>query len=169
MDITKDVQGVAVYVEFARPNATTQVIMTPDGYDNDGSVVSMRIIRRTVTSDNPRKQWRFSTIPEADEATIRTLVANGGSAADKEAYCDERMRYASSLFDQLTRGDWTLINEPILVEVSKTDLDVIRQSKTPTKLLYRVNQSRTAVGYPSDLVNLEVAPRPIPATVSSTL
>lgn len=169
MDITKDVQGVAVYGEFARPNATTQVIVTPDGYDSDGNVVTMNIVRRTVTTDSPRKQWRFSTVPEADEATIRTLVANGGSAADKETYCDERMRYASSLFDQLTRGDWTLINEPILIEVSKIDLDAIRASKTPTKLLYRVTQSRSALGFPSDLVNTEVAPRSVTATVSSTL
>lgn len=169
MDITKDVQGVAVYGEFARPNATTQVIVTPDGYDSDGNVVTMNIVRRTVTTDSPRKQWRFSTVPEADEATIRTLVASGGSAADKEVYCDERMRYASSLFDQLTRGDWTLINEPILIEVSKIDLDAIRASKTPTKLLYRVTQSRSALGFPSDLVNSEVAPRSVTATVSSTL
>lgn len=169
MDVTKDVQGVAVYGEFARPNATTQVIITPDGYDSDGNLVAMHILRRTVTTDSPRKQWRFSTIPEAEEATIRALVASGGSAADKETYCDERMRYASSLFDQLTRGDWTLINDPILVEVSKIDLDAIRASKTPTKLLYRITQSRSAAGYPSDLVNTEVAPRPVPATISSTL
>lgn len=167
MDITKDVQGVGIYAEFARSGATTQIIITPQGYDEDGREVSMYVVRRTVTTDNPRKQWKFSVLPEADE----TLVANvkHDPEAHKEAYCDDRFRYASSLFDQLLRGDWVLINEPILVEVSKIDLSSVRQSKTPTKLLYRVTQSRTAKGYPSDLVNVEVAIPTSSATVSSSI
>lgn len=167
MDITKDVQGVGLYVEFARESATTQIILTPDGYDNEGNQVLMNVLRRTVTSTNPRKQWRFSNLPETDEATIRTISGAAPDSEAKEAYCDERMRYASALFDQILRGDWVLINDPILVEVSKTDMDAIRQAKTPTKLIYRINQSRTAKGYPADLVNVTV---PMPtATVSSTL
>jgi hypothetical protein len=71
----------------------------------------------------------------------------------KELSCDDRMRYASNLFDQIMRGDWLLVSDPILVEVSKTDLDAIRQSKTPTKLLYRITQSRLAKGYPAEIVN----------------
>jgi len=167
MDITKEVQGVGIYAEFARSGATTQIIITPDGYDNEGSQVRMNVIRRTVTTTNPRKQWRFSALPEGSEEVIRSVATDATDEA-KEAYCDERMRYASALFDQIMRGDWVLINDPILVEVSKTDLDVVRQSKTPTKLIYRINQSRTAKGYPTDLVNDEVAV-PVPAaTVSST-
>lgn len=161
MDITKSVQGVALYAEFVRSGATTQVIVTPDGFDSDGKTVPMNIVRRTVTTDNPRKQWKFSTLVESDP--IMKLIASGITQDEaKETYTDNRMKYASSLFDQIMRGDWLLVGDPIPVEISKIDLDAIRQAKTPTKLLYRITQCRTALGYPADLVNLEV---PIPATV----
>lgn len=153
MDISKSVQGVAVYGEFTRSGATTQIIISPDGYDNEGNEVAMNVIRRTITTTSPRKQWRFSSLVAT--TPIPELERDKGLSLEqaKEEYCDERMRYASSLFDQIQRGDWLLAGDPILVEVSKTDLDAIRQSKTPTKLLYRINQSRTAKGYPTDLVN----------------
>jgi hypothetical protein len=153
VDITKSVQGVAVYGEFARSGATTQIIVTPDGFDSDGREVNMCIVRRTVTTTSPRKQWRFSSIVESKP--IMQIAAEQGVSIDeaKELSCDERMRYASSLFDQILRGDWLLVGDPILVEVSKIDLDAVTSHKTPTKLLYRITQSRTAQGYPADLVN----------------
>jgi hypothetical protein len=161
VDITKSVQGVALYAEFVRSGATTQIIVTPDGFDSEGNKVAMNIVRRTVTTDNPRKQWKFSTLVESDP--IMKLVAEGATDDEaKELFTDNRMRYASSLFDQISRGDWLLVGDPIYVEISKTDLDTIRQGKTPTKLLYRITQCRTAVGYPADLVNPEVS---TPATV----
>lgn len=153
MDITKSVQGVAVYAEFARSGATTQIIVTPKGYDLDGKEVAAYIVRRTVSTENPRKQWRFSGLVSTDP--IMQIAAEKGVTIDeaKELSCDDRMRYASNLFDQIMRGDWLLVSDPILVEVSKTDLDAIRQSKTPTKLLYRITQSRLAKGYPAEIVN----------------
>lgn len=165
MDVTKPVQGVAVYAEFARSNATTQVIITPDGFDSNGNEVTMAIIRRTVTDTSPRKQWRFSSLVAADP--IMQIVVTRGLSMEqaKEVYCDERMRYASSLFDQIMRGDWTLVGEPLLIEVSKIDLDNVRESKTPTKLLYRITQSRVAKGYPTDLVNTTVAAAAVSSSV----
>lgn len=153
MDVTKSVQGVALYAEFSRSGATTQVIVTPRGYDLDGREVGAYIIRRTVSTDNPRKQWRFSGL--ASGTPIMQIAAEKGVSLDeaKEISCDETMRYASSLFDQIVRGDWLLAGDPLLVEVSKIDLDAIRQSKTPTKLLYRITQSRLAKGYPAEIVN----------------
>jgi hypothetical protein len=159
MDITKPVQGIAVYGEFARSNATTQVIITPEGYDSNGKEVSMNVIRRTVTDSSPRKQWRFSTLAKVSAGIMEQIASGKSMEQAKEDYCDERFRYASALFDQLLRGDWTLVGEPLLIEVSKIDLDNISEGKTPTKLLYRVTQSRIAKGYPTDLVN---------ATISST-
>lgn len=164
MDITKPVQGIAVYAEFARSNATTQVIITPDGFDSNGNEVSMNIIRRTVTDSSPRKQWRFSTLAAADPIPQIVATRGVGETEAKELYCDERMRYASTLFDQIMRGDWTLVGEPLLIEVSKIDLDNVREGKTPTKLLYRITQSRVAKGFPTDLVNATVS-----ATVSSSV
>lgn len=161
MDITKSVQGVALYAEFVRSGATTQIIITPDGFDSEGSVVPMTVVRRTVTTDNPRKQWKFSRLGHSDP--IFKLAATGLTMEEaKETYTDIRMKYASSLFDQIVRGDWLLVGDPIPVEISKIDLDAIRHGKAPTKLLYRITQCRTALGYPADLVNIET---PTPAAV----
>jgi hypothetical protein len=149
MDQTKDVQGVAVYAEFARPDATTQIIITPDGYDNFGRLIGVSVVRRTVTAANPKKPWRFSTL----DAETRT---EGLDDSDKDSYCARRMATPSSLFDQLIAGDWKMVNVPILIEVSKKDLDDIGTKKTPAKFLYRVGLSRTALGFPAALINASV-------------
>jgi hypothetical protein len=142
-DVTKSVQGIAVYAEFARSNATTQVIVTPDGYGEDGQIIRSNIVRRTITSTSPRKQWRFSMIPERKSVP----------SEDKAVYANSRMEYATSLFDQLLSGGWQIVGKPILLETSKSDLVAIRNSKTPTKMIYRINQCRDVLGYPADLVN----------------
>jgi hypothetical protein len=142
-DVTKSVQGIAIYAEFVRSNATTQVIITPDGFGDDGQIIRSNVVRRTITSTSPRKQWRFSMIPEKKSV----------SADDKVLYADSRMEYATGLFDQLLSGGWQIIAKPILLETSKDDLVAIRQSKTPTKMIYRINQCRDVLGYPADLVN----------------
>lgn len=147
MDKDKAVQGVAVYAEFAREGATTQIIVAPDGYNTDGTLVPANIVRRTVTEHTPKKQWKFSRLP--DVADTPSNLADH----EKVIYSDERMRYASSLFDQILRGGWTLVKRPILVEISRKDYDSIYLSKTPTKLLYRVSQSRVALDFPANLIN----------------
>lgn len=146
-DVSKAVQGIAVYAEFARNNATTQIIITPDGYGTKDDLVRMNIVRRTVTKDNPRKQWRFSMISHTREV----------SPADKKEYAEKRMYYASTLFDQLLSGGWKMVGKPILLETSKIDLDAVRNGKTPTKMIYRINQSRSASGYPTEIVNEDVS------------
>lgn len=144
LDKTKPVQGVAVYAEFARTNATTQVIIVPEGYTNDLVRVPATIIRRTVTDSSPKKQWKFTRLTNTD---LRIH-----SDADKAPYADDRMKYAATLFDQLLTGSWALVQQPILIEASKKDYDDIRISKTPTKMIYRISQSRMALDFPADLV-----------------
>lgn len=151
-DKEKAVQGVAVYAEFARNGATTQVIVTPDGYSSNGNVVPATIVRRTVSEHTPKKQWRFSRLTNGD-SHLESFVSSGDEY--KTRYADERLRYASNLFHQLLVGDWALVKKPILLEVSKIDLDSIALSKTPTKMIYRINQSRSALDFPADLVNTE--------------
>lgn len=155
MDSTKPVQGVAVYAEFARSGGTTQVIVTPRGFDESDKECAAALIRRTISTGNPRKQWRFAFLdaPTNDQIERRkTEVHPTDSLA--EVRTDLMMRYAQSLFDQILRGGWTLVGSaPVLVEVSKSDLTAIRQRKTPTKLLYRCTQTRAAMGYPAEVVN----------------
>lgn len=145
-DLTKDVQGVAVYAEFARPSATTQVIIVPDGYDNEGRLIGLSVVRRVITASTPKKPWKFSILEPTNPASVIT-------DADSDTICAQRMAIPATLFDQILSGGWTMVGQPILIEASKKDMDDIGTKKTPTKMLYRINQSRTALGFPAALIN----------------
>lgn len=144
LDKDRAVQGIGVYAEFSRPRQTVQVVVVPDGFDNEGRQVNASLIRRQITDTTPKKQWKFAALPASGVESIRD--------DERLAYAEGRLRYASGLFDQLVAGGWTLVQKPILVEVSRKDYDSIRSHKTPTKLLYRVYQSRKALGFPEELI-----------------
>lgn len=149
LDKDRAVQGIGIYAEFSRPRQTVQVVIVPDGFDSDGHQVSASVIRRQITDTTPKKQWKFASLP-----------ASGQEVVDDDArllYAESRLRYSSGLFDQLIGGNWTLVEKPILVEVSRKDYDLIRARKTPTKLLYRVYQSRKALGFPEELIQTPVS------------
>jgi hypothetical protein len=163
MDSTKAVQGVAVYAEFVRTNATTQVIVTPRGFTDNDTQTTAFVVRRTVTAENPRKQWKFSSLyAKSGSETTPPLGYPSELSMWMEDRADSMMRYAQTLFDQLMRGAWTLAGEPILVEVSKEDLGLIAAGKAPTKMLYRIGLCRTAGGYPENIVNEIPAPILVP-------
>ena len=153
MDSTKAVQGVAVYAEFVRPNATTQIIVAPRGFNEKDEITSARVVRRTVTDENPRKQWRFSALHTPADLSTAPVGYPTALEAWMETRTDEQMRYAGTLFDQIMRGGWTLVGEPLLVEASKEDLGLMAAGKAPTKMLYRIGLCRTVKGYPENIVN----------------
>jgi hypothetical protein len=150
LDKEKEVQGVAVYAEFRRAGSTTMVLITPDGYRTDGAPVAAAVMRRVISRHTPRRQWRTSSL-SWQEINRRDAMP----LADQEQcdqFADARMAWCRSLFDGLINGGWQMVAKPILVEVTKADLDLIAYSKTPTKVIYRINQSRTALGYPAEVV-----------------
>lgn len=146
LDKDKAVQGVAVYAEFARSGATTQIIIAPDGYTNEGQLVPATIIRRTITESAPKKQWKFTRLSAAELPPFAL-------ESDIQTYVEQRMKYATTLLDQLLRGGWTMIKNPVLIEASRKDYDSIYLAKTPTKMIYRISQSRNALDFPAELVN----------------
>lgn len=149
LDNTKEVQGVGVYAEFRKPGATMQIIVTPDGYTTDGKELPAQLFRRVVTPASPKKQWRNSPITNAP------IVALGGIALEdgaKEVFASQRMSAFTELFDAINNGGWQIVKDAFLVEVSKKDLEEIRQGKTPNKLLYRINLVRQASDFPEELI-----------------
>jgi hypothetical protein len=146
MDNEKDVQGVAVYAEFRKgTSGTAQIIVIPDGYDNAGKLHGLTIARRVVSQDSPKKPWRFTTLDAVAEGDV---IADD----DREEFAERRMAIPSTLLDQYLNGGWALVGDPLLIESSKKDMDSIAVGKTPTKMIYRITQSRTAAGYPADLI-----------------
>jgi hypothetical protein len=55
-------------------------------------------------------------------------------------------------FKALIHGGWAMVNEPLLIEVSKKDMDDIQLNKTPNKFLYRVDLTKKAKGFPEPLL-----------------
>ena len=149
LDKEKAVQGVGVYAEYARPSTTVQLLVCPDGYTSDGQLVGLTVVRRVVKIDNPKTPWKLSIDTPIDpEVTIED--------EDKDDYCARRFSVPGGpalLLDQLISGQWPLVGAPILIEFSQKDFDDIAAKKTPSRAIYRVNQSRTALGYPEAIVS----------------
>ena len=146
LDKEKDVQGVALYAQFHKPGAMTQLLITPDGYDESGEKVYSSLYRRVISTHSPKKQWRSSTIRSAETKEYDLEVSH-----DRAMFAERRLSFAVQLFDSLLSGKWELHKEPIYLEVSKKDLTDIRGAKTPTKLMYRINQSREALSFETEI------------------
>jgi hypothetical protein len=144
--VTKDVQGTALYLEYTNAsNATLMMLVTPDGFAEDGNQVDASLYRRIVTSYAPKRQWRTSPMRRIDLA--RALPK--GDDFRRQRLAEERLVYVKGLFEQVTNQGWSLVKQPIIVEVSKRDLTDIAKRKTPSKVIYRINQSRKALDFPT--------------------
>lgn len=146
----KDVQGIALYAQFHKPGAMFQVLVTPDGYNEDGDSVKSTLYRRVITLDSPKKQWRSSTVRNGDFAGV-----DFENSWSRSRLAETRMNFATQLFDSLLAGKWELHKESIFLEVSKKDLTDVSAVRTPTKLMYRINQSREALNFDTELTPSE--------------
>lgn len=162
LDITKDIQGVALYAQWKKPGNMLQVLVTPDGYgtDPDSRLVSASIFRRVTSIYQPKRQWRGTSLTglnsdwwlDPDRPVIKDKpfdprtpnvvretqveVANGRTLA------------ISRVLDTIPDQEWELAGELLFIETSKKDIDDIAVDKTPSKLMYRVNQLRELKGMP---------------------
>jgi hypothetical protein len=141
------VVGKALYLEFRRDGETNQVIMTPEAINAAGKYVPITTYRRRISSASPRKTWKqMSTVfkSEIDPMTNK-LVALGREHA--LATVPDRISYTDNLFSQLVNAGWKLHKQPIAVEVTLEDLEDIRLSKTPYKILGRITRCRRALNF----------------------
>lgn len=147
LDKEKKVQGIAVYAEFRRAGQTLQLIVTPDAYTTAGTLVPMNLVRRVVTKETPKKQWKIAVLRGLDLTEIIDSRATI-SDMDKDEFTEKRMRHAIHFFDDFLRQGWVIEGKPILVEVSRHDADDLIKGKTPNKIIYRIHISRKALGFP---------------------
>jgi len=152
-DNGKDVQGIALYAEWKKPEALTQIFFTPDGFTTDGTLMRSQMYRRTITKENPRKQWRSTTL-WGSQATKEDPELDG-EPTRKERYVATRLKGVSQYFTRMLAGGWTMNGEPLLVEVSKKDLDDMAKDKTPNKFLYRVDLTKKNKTFEDPLKNDE--------------
>jgi hypothetical protein len=149
LDKTKPVQGLTLYAEFSKEGFRSEFFMTPDGFTADGTPVPAKVFRRSLSADKPKKLWSATTlrpVPEIAEIGVKDLADS-----DKEAYIDKRTENLTQIFQSFISGDWSLVKEPFLVETSQKDLGDIAKGETPIKVVYRINQSRKALGFPAEI------------------
>jgi len=150
LDKEKPIQGVSIYAEFVKSGHRTEMFITPDGFTPTGDLVPAKIFNRTVSKDKPKKLWKQYTIQFADD--IATVGSKDLSdIALKDQYVDKRLEHLQSIFAGLVSGEWEMKDEPFLVETSQNDLVEIGKSETPVKVVYRINQSRKALGFPVEI------------------
>lgn len=147
------VVGKALYLEFRRGDETNQVIITPEAVNASGKYVPITTYRRRISKANPRKTWKQMSTAFRSETDMTTghLVQLGKEHALSTVR--DRVSYTDSLFNQLIVHGWTLHKQPIAVEVTMEDLEDIRLSKTPYKILGRITRCRRTLSFGESLFN----------------
>jgi len=136
----KPIQGFAIYLEVAKPRVTQQVFLVPTGFDSLGRKVPESYFYRIMVAESKKSLWR--------SANTNTFKSD-----DKEETTYKRLSVLLAWL-KIESPDYSIIgNKSLVIEVSKLDYDDIVNSKTPTKLIYRINQSRIGAGFPVEIVN----------------
>lgn len=153
----KDVQGVALYLEFRRQDATAQVLITPDGLTGEGAgVTNSKFFRRVITTGVTKRKWRAYNIRFSNE-TQRDAILYERDTDQFEGIESAQNRYMQlgDYFDSLVRNGYKLVKDaPIYVEVTKEDLLAASKDNLNAKLWNRVKASRAAAGFPENPTGL---------------
>jgi hypothetical protein len=153
----KEVQGQALYLEFRKNYATIQVIITPDGFAEGEVKTNSVFFRRMLSSHQPKKRWRAYPIRNS-QILEDALISN--STLDEQIVLENVSKRALNLYDyldSLVKGGYKLVNDkPIYVELTKEDFTSIRKGDTPTKVINRIKATRTALGFPAEVVTVPV-------------
>jgi hypothetical protein len=102
-----------------------------------------------LSADKPKKLWSATTLRPATE--LAEIGVKDLADSDRETYIEKRIENLTSIFEGFIKGGWTIVNEPFLVETSQKDLAEVSKGETPIKVVYRINQSRKALGFPVEI------------------
>lgn len=143
------VVGKALYMEFRSGSQTYQMIITPDGISTEGRNVPSTIYRRQVSKLKPRRAWKTYALPKLAQDAAGAFQTREVTDATSDALT--RLGYVDSTFTRMDAYNYVLYKQPIVVEVSQADLDEIRISKTPYKILGRITRLRRHLGFGEQL------------------
>jgi hypothetical protein len=139
------VVGKALYLELRTGLQTYQMLLTPDGISSNGRAVPSTMYRRQISSVKPRRAWKTYSLPTLPLNAFGTYETVDKDNALQSA--DSRVGYMASTLSQLKSYGYTLYKQPLLIEVSQEDLESIRLSKTPYKVLGRITRVRRTLGF----------------------
>ena len=147
--------GLGLYLELTpteKSDKTTQILFTPEGYDESGHYVQFAMLSRTISETSPRKQWRvnFSMV---DNTLLLTSTSPIADDVAQETAKGMTTRFEKSLERFLAgTSDIVLRKTPIAVEITSLDLSEVREYKAPIALLRRIQKARVSLGFPEKLV-----------------
>lgn len=154
----KDVQGVALYLEFRKPNSTCQIIVTPAGFTLDDTVPHA-LFRRVLHSSVTKRKWRVQLFNH-NFPTLKEFLVAGKDVTREEglSYLEgttiQYVNNLETLFSQMAFQGYKLVKDtPIYVEITRTDLESVKQLTMPAKLWQRVKSSRVALGFPETITD----------------
>jgi hypothetical protein len=145
------VVGKALYLELRAGTSTYQLLLTPDGISSNGRAVPATVYRRQISSAKPRRAWKTYSLPALDLNAFGTYEVADKDKALQTA--DSRVGYLATTLSQLKSYSYVLYKQPLLIEVSQEDLESIRLSKTPYKILGRITRVRRTLGFGEFIVS----------------
>lgn len=155
MSTTDKVQGYALYAELGRDDKSSlvQFFIVPDGYTEAGQFVPARLYYRQLHSYAPKRQWRIATMNHND---VRNII-DTGVTLDSDNLVNFALTRLNDNFARLigrvSQGSgWKLIKQPLVVEVSQKDMKDVAMAKTPSKVIYRIQQVKKGTNFPEALV-----------------
>ena len=148
--------GLGLYLELT-PNKgadkTTQILFTPEGYDEAGNYVQFAMLSRTVSESSPRKQWRVNFAGIDNNALlIGTTPVVADVATETSKTMTTRFEKSLERFIAGVEGGIIIRQTPIAVEITSLDLAEVREYKAPVALLRRIQKARVSLGFPEKLV-----------------
>jgi hypothetical protein len=138
--------GKALYLELRTPtNQTYQMLLTPDGISSNGRAVPSTLYRRQISKLKPRRAWKIYSLPALPINSFGAYETQSNDDAVQGA--ELRLNYMATTLSQLNSYSYRLYKSPIIVEVAQEDLESIRLSKTPYKILGRITRVRRTLGF----------------------
>ena len=147
---TKSV-GTAVYLELERNEGRTvyQLFFTPQGVSKLGKNVPPMIMYRQLTFSRNKTKWAIQSVQ------LRPVGADVYEDATKALeLADKTVNDHMYLLRQMSTQGYKLRKKVIHVAVTASDLDEMLASKTPYKILGRMERSRKVLGFPLEYVKV---------------
>lgn len=145
---TTQVVGKGVYLEFTKGPMTTQLLILPEAMSSSGKLVPMTMFRRRLSPAAPRKTWKASASP-----LLSSVARSYGPSDTTQKVAQSLLSFTNPMLGSLKDNGWTPYKEPIVIEVTLEDIDLVRQAKTPYKVIGRVLKARKALGFPKEIIH----------------
>lgn len=143
---TKIFVGHALYLELRRGTDVSQVILTPQLYNESKDTnTKPYIISRNLRPETQRKAWRYTSGPRLSFIGASSDVASGVAQVSKQ------LNWVAPLLVGYNSGGWKIFKTPLVVELSNDDMRDILAKKSPSALLRRIKRARAEAGFPEEV------------------